>query len=98
MSLQVTRRTWAISLPAVYAWPQGLGWQVMARNQSAAVCPQGAARDGRYAPCSPSSSKIPGVGGSASAGHLSSVTLDPERTAKAPQDLLLCLVRSPPHW
>ena len=48
-----------------------------ARNNSAAVCRHGTARDGRYAPCSPSSSKIHGVGGSALAGHLSSVTLDP---------------------
>ena len=46
-SLQVTRRTWAIGLPAVYAGAQVSGWRSRARNYSAAVCPLGAARDGR---------------------------------------------------
>ena len=57
---QVTRRMWAISLPAVYAEAHVSGWRLGARNYSAAACPPGAARDGRYAPCSPSSSKIHG--------------------------------------
>ena len=61
-SLQVTRRTRAMSFLAMCSWAQGQGWQVMARNQSETVCPRGTARDGRCAPCSPSSSKIHGVG------------------------------------
>ena len=76
MSLQVTRRTWAISLPVVYAGVQGSGWRSGSRSYFAAACPLGTARDGRCAPCSPASSKIHGVGCAALAGHLSSVTLD----------------------
>ena len=41
MSLQVTRRTWAISLPAVYAGAHVSGWRSGARNYSAAACPRG---------------------------------------------------------
>ena len=67
-SLQVTRRTWAISLPIVYAWSLGSGSRLGARNT-----PQRSARrvqlaTGAVAPCSPYSSKIHGVGARLSPG------------------------------
>ena len=49
-------------LPRRVRLAPGPAWRFTVRIYHAVVRPQGAARDGRCAPCSPVSSKIHGVG------------------------------------